>query len=160
MGSKVHKKGKATPEMNMTPMIDVVFQLLIFFMLTNQIVAEESVEMIVPKLDDPKTVELGRENRVTVNLIPADYLPKRNPGDLAGVSGHVAMVKIGLSQFKPSDHQAITAAMREVKARNKDIEVLLRADAATYYDEIQPVLQAIASANITKVNLVAYMPEE
>jgi biopolymer transport protein ExbD len=157
--SKVHKKGPTSPQMNMTPMIDVVFQLIIFFMLVNNIISEEAVQMIVPELENPKTRELGPENRITVNLAPQSYDPSRPIGDL-NIPGEPSLVKVGLEQYSLDDIEGVTATLKEVKAANENVEVLLRADCGLFYDEVQPVMQAITSAGIVKVNLVAYLPED
>jgi len=157
--SQVFKKGPASPEMNMTPMIDIVFQLIIFFMLVNNIIAEESVVMIVPDLENPKTRELGEDNRITINIAPKTYDPGRPIGDL-NIPGEASMVKVGLDRYKLDDMESVTKALEEIKARNPNIEVLLRADGGLFYEEVQPVMQAIATAGIVKVNLVAYLPEE
>lgn len=141
----------------MTPMIDVIFQLIIFFMLVNRIIAEETVEMIPPELEEPKTRELATENRVTVNVAPHEYDRKRKPGEL-NYPGDARLVKVGLDTFDIEDMEGVTKALKEAKELNPDVEVLLRADAALFYDQVQPVMQAITSAEITKVNLVAYLP--
>ncbi len=156
--SKVHKKGPTSPAMNMTPMIDVVFQLLVFFMLVNNIISEEAVQMIVPDLENPKTRELGEENRITVNVAPQSYDPVRQIGDL-NIPGEAATVKVGLEVFELDDMEGVTEALKDAKSRNENIEVLLRADSGLFYDEVQPIMQAITSAGIVKVNLVAYLPE-
>jgi len=157
--SKVFKRGPAVASMNMTPMIDVTFQLIIFFMLVNNIIGEEAVEMIVPKLDNPKTYEMGEKDRVTVNVSPQSYDSARKVGDL-NIPGEAASVKVGLMSYGLDEMEAVTEALRQAKAQNEKVEVLLRADSGLYYDEVQPVMQAITSAGIVKVNIVAYMPEE
>ncbi len=68
--SKVHKRGPATPEMNMTPLIDVVFQIIIFFMLINNIITEQTVQMFVPELDDPKTRRTEDMKKIVINVAP------------------------------------------------------------------------------------------
>ena len=143
----------------MTPMIDVVFQLIIFFMLVNQIIAEESVEMVVPELDEPKTREMGEENRLTVNVVPHPYGSERNPGEL-NIIGEASNVRVGLNDFAIEDLDKITATLKDAKAQNPNIEILLRADAGLFYDAVQPVMQSIASAGIETVNLVAFLPED
>ena len=65
--SIVIKRGPRAPQMNMTPLIDVVFQLILFFMLVNNIVAEESIQMIVPLLEDPETQQLGDVHRIVIS---------------------------------------------------------------------------------------------
>ncbi len=143
----------------MTPMIDVVFQLIIFFMLVNQIIAEESVMMMVPDLDDPKTHEMGEENRLTINVVPHEYGSERQMGDL-NIPGDAASIKVGLDDYALEDLDGITQALKDAKAKNPKLEILLRADGGTFYDEVQPVMQAIAKAEIETVNLVAYLPED
>src|SRR5690606_20887882 len=68
MPSKIHKRGLAKVSMNMTPLIDVTFQLILFFMLINNIASDESIKLKVPQLDDPKTQELGEVSRVIVSV--------------------------------------------------------------------------------------------
>ena len=128
-------------------------------MLVNQIIAEESVEMIVPDLTDPKTREMGDDERLTVNIQPEDYSGDRQIGEL-NIPGNATLVKVGIKDFSLDQMDEVTAALKEAKAANEKIEVMLRADGAIYYDEIQPVMQAIASAGIVKVNLVAFLPED
>lgn len=157
--SKVHKRGATSPQMNMTPMIDVVFQLIVFFMLVNNIISEEAVMMIVPELENPKTHELGEERRITVNVAPKSYDPSRKIGDL-NIDGEASVIKVGLVEYKIGDIEGVTQTLKEAKTRNEDVEVLLRADSGLFYDEVQPIMQAITSAGIVKVNLVAYLPED
>jgi len=157
--SQVHRKGPKAPEMNMTPMIDIVFQLIVFFMLVNNIISEEAVLMIVPELEDPKTHELGEANRITVNVAPQSYDISRQIGDL-NIPGEATIIKVGLEQFDIDHIDQVTDALKDAKSRNENIEVLLRADSGLFYDEVQPVMQAITSAGIIKVNLVAYLPED
>lgn len=160
--SKVYKKGAASAELNMTPLIDVTFQLIIFFMLVNNIVAQEAVQMIVPQLTDPKTRELGEvEDRMVVNVAPFDYDQAARRGDqVLNIDGRAMKVVIGMKEFGPMDMQAMTDYLKEYKAAKPDGLILLRADAALNYDSVQPIMAAITGAGISKLNLVAYMPDQ
>ena len=157
MASQVFKRGAVTPHMNITPLIDVVFLLIIFFMLANNIVAKESVEMVVPKLEEPRTHDLGDIDRVVVNIVPE---PGSRPDDATDFYGQPRYVQIGLSRYEVDDLAGITDALRAAKEANPLVEVLLRADAALYYDSVAPVMTAVTDAQIVKVNLVAFLPEE
>ena len=157
--SKVHKRGPTSPEINMTPMIDVVFQLIVFFMLVNNIISEEAVLMIVPELEDPKTHELGQNDRITVNVAPQSYDPSRGINDL-NIPGEASFVQVGLDRYDLDDMEGVTEALKQAKAQNEEVQVLLRADSGLFYDEVQPVMQAITTAGIVTVNLVAYLPED
>ncbi len=156
--SKVHQRGPAKPEMNITPLIDVVFLLIVFFMLVNKIVAEENVEMVVPDLADPKTFELGEVDRVVVNVAPMPGVRDRNNPLMW--DGEPAYVTVSLTRFNVGDLDGITNALQAAKANNPEVEVLLRADSALYYEAVQPIMGAITGAGISKVNLVAFLPDE
>ena len=156
MKSHVHQRGPSTPQMNITPLIDVVFLLIIFFMLVNNIVAEENVEMVVPKLVDPKTFELGETERVVVNLAPAPG--QRTIDQPLAWAGQPAYVNVSLTRFTPDDLAGITEALKAARVANPQVEVLLRCDAAVYYHAVEPIMTAITDAGISKVNLVAYLP--
>lgn len=161
MASKIYKRGFTAPEMNITPLIDVTFLLIIFFMLVNNIISEEMVEMFVPDLNEPRTQPLTAEDRVVVNVLPRESSRAEREANPLLIPGDAIGVKIGaVAEFGMGDMAGVTAALRQVRERNPTVEVLLRADAALHYDEVQPVLMAITQAEIEKVNLVAYMPED
>ena len=167
--SKVFRRGPKTPEMNMTPLIDVTFLLIVFFMLVTNIVSEETEKMIVPDLSDPKTQKLGDVERIVINITPFPFTASDRASNPLNHAGEAAYVKIGsLSENFPIDQlEGVTTALeQEVAAAPKDesgnsmLEVVLRADSALYYNEVQPVMAAITAAGIAKVNLVALLPED
>jgi len=162
MANRKKRVESGSPTVNMTPMIDVVFQLIIFFMLVNNIVSEESISMVVPRLWEPKVLELGKMNRVVINIVPPENPDSRykGEGDLLDVNGAATHVKVGLRIYGYEQLDEVTKQLEDAKRENEDIQVLLRADAATYYQNVQPVLAAITKAGIKTVNLVAYLPEE
>ena len=163
--SQVFKRGPQSPQMNMTPLIDVTFQLIIFFMLVSNIVSEENVQMIVPKLERSQAQEVRKQERVVVNVAPQPYDPKDRSTE-RGVDSHLmhpgtaTRVKVGMEEFGPSEREAITSSLAESQADNENVKVLLRADAALYYKEVQPVMKAIAAAKISQVNVVAYRKKD
>ena len=146
---------------NLTPMIDVTFQLIIFFLLVNNIVSEENISMLVPKLFQPKVIELGEVPRVVISIVPAEDPPTRKDAtDALKVNGAASQVKLGFRVYGYDEMEQVTAELKDSVAKNENVQVLLRADAATYYENVQPVLAAITGAGIKTVNLVAYLPDE
>ncbi|MEM7625195.1 MAG: biopolymer transporter ExbD [Planctomycetota bacterium] len=161
--SKVVQRGAVTPRMNITPLIDVVFLLIIFFMLVNNIVSEETVDMILPELDDPRTREVGEIERVVVNVAPEPFTRTGRDEFPLSHAGRPGYVKVGTgtnSRFDADDLKGITEKLKSAKADNPKVEVLMRVDGAIYYDKVQPIMAAVTAAGIETVNLVAYMPEE
>ncbi|QQE10928.1 biopolymer transporter ExbD [Planctomycetota bacterium] len=159
MKSFIHKSGPATPSMNLTPLIDIVFLLVVFFMLASTMVTRQAIEMTVPKLDNPETHDLSEENRIVVNIAPKSG--KRDKNSPLEFEGKPAFVQIGAyGIFKLDDHEGITAALKDVYTKNPSIKVSLRADAAVYYDHIEPIMSDITKAGISTVNMVAYLPTD
>ncbi|MEO0586397.1 MAG: biopolymer transporter ExbD [Planctomycetota bacterium] len=163
MASQVFKRGPVKAEMNITPLIDVVFLLIVFFMLVNKIVSDESVPMRVPVLDDPQTREVGEVERVVVNVAPAEG--SREDNALAW-DGNAAFVQVGAGlRFNAGDLGGITSAVASAKATAEaggaeGVEVILRADSALFYDAVQPVLDAITEAGVETVHLTAFLPDD
>ncbi len=160
--SKVVQRGAVAPTMNITPLIDVVFLLIIFFMLVSKIVSDQTVEMIVPEFDDAKVRELADETpTIIVNIAPQTYTRANREGNPLEFAGDPAFVKVGsYPDFALNDLAGITNALKTEVAKNEKVEVLLRADGALFYEAVQPIMGAITSAGIETVNLVAYLPEE
>lgn len=168
--SIVIKRGPHAPQMNMTPLIDVVFQLILFFMLVNNIVAEESIQMIVPLLEDPETQQLGDVHRIVINAGTFEYDIKSRQSNPLNVAGEMGILKAGHGthyewnfQEGAGKEQALTeltSVLQEAKIENPKVQVVLRADAALYYEDVQQVMQAITAAKIDTTNVVAYLPGE
>ncbi|QDU32897.1 biopolymer transport protein ExbD [Poriferisphaera corsica] len=159
MRSFVHKTGPATPSMNLTPLIDIVFLLVVFFMLASTMVTKQSVKMIVPDLEQPETREMPEKDRIVVNIAPkTGDRDKRAPLDYDGKPEFVQIGAYGT--FKIDDHEKIVEAIKLMADRNPSAEVYLRADAAIFYEQIEPIMDDITKSGIARVNLVAYLPEE
>jgi biopolymer transport protein ExbD len=142
MSRRLHKSEPVSPQMNMTPLIDVTFQLIIFFMVVSNLIGQEAVPMRVPMLENPQTRQLGESDRVVVNVLPAD-------------DGKMPWVQIGLTRLRGSDRQGISKALEQMVAHNADVQVVLRADGSLDYQQVRPVMQAIRDAGVSVVHLVA-----
>ena len=64
----VKKRNKVSAEFNMSSMTDIIFLLLIFFMLTSNLVAPNALNLKLP----------GKGNPTTVSSDPTDVTIKRN----------------------------------------------------------------------------------
>ncbi|HRP63701.1 MAG TPA: biopolymer transporter ExbD [Phycisphaerales bacterium] len=133
--SAIFKRGNAEIEANMTPMIDVAFLLIVFFVLVSQIVETENVQMQLPQPREAMTDRPGDESRAVVNLVPA-------------AGGRIAAYRLGAREFSPDAEglAALSDRLAELYASNPSLAVNLRADRATHYEWIDPVMQAITAA--------------
>ncbi len=145
------KRGPARIEANLTPLIDVTFLLIVFFVLVSQIVELENVDLDLPAPTDPVSELAGDEQRAVVNIVPkpgGDVLEYRLGGKSYGAD------RDGLA--------AITARLASMYQNNPGLSVNLRADASTHYRWVEPVMQAVSTAamlseremTVARMNLV------
>jgi biopolymer transport protein ExbD len=117
---------------NMTPMIDVVFQLIIFFLLSSHL-AKQETQLPLPL----PTAESGRAT-------PADDRPRLTVNVLADGTLLVANRAIAAD-----DLFGVLAERRA--AHGDDFEVRIRGDRSVPYSRVEPVMLACARAGIWNV---------
>ncbi len=120
---------------NMTPLIDVVFLLIIFFLVSTHL-ARQEVEL---GLSLP-TATTGRENdvvkRIVVNILPTGEM--RMSGQL------LEMNQLELFLATQPD---------------KNTEVHIRSDAATHYRYVEPIMIACAKNDIWNITFGVINPQ-
>ena len=78
----ITKRGAVSPKANLTPMIDVIVQLLIFFLIICRIVTEEAIKLVVPTVEDSLVFKLPEENRVVVTLYHESFRTPQGEKDV------------------------------------------------------------------------------
>lgn len=126
------------PSLNLTPMIDVVFLLIIFFMLATKFTEiERKLELRIPEVayremlvrpPDPKVITVYRD-------------------------GSIAFEKRLVSV------EELKASLKAARAEFPKIAVLIRGDMEAHFQQIAEVLSACKEAEISQVS-VAVRPAE
>ncbi len=137
------------PELNITAMMDLVLNLITFFVLVANFASETlpNIQMPAPDHSVAHATEAQRRLAVTVESDPAD--PSK-----------ALRIQVGLDKFKPTDLKDITALLRAQVQKAPGLQVDLRGDKRLRYDQVSLVMQAIANAGITTINLVAESPAQ
>ncbi|MCP4896996.1 MAG: biopolymer transporter ExbD [bacterium] len=65
-------RGKSRPEIQMSPLIDVVFLLLIFYAVTTQFVTDERLKLKLPEAQTAESTGQGREDAPPVVKVAVD----------------------------------------------------------------------------------------
>jgi len=131
------RRGGGDLRVSLTPMIDVTFLLIIFFVVVSQIVDAERVRLDLPSPEAPRSAPPDDEGRVVVNVLPGD-----SPGE------PVRGFRVGTRDTAPgieglADVRRLVAARL---ARGGDHAVHVRADRATPYRFVAGVLGAVRGA--------------
>lgn len=97
-------------EINITPMLDIVFIMLIFFIVTTSFVKESAVDMTRPSNEPPKTEKISEVIFVKIEANGQIFIKERAT-DIRAVR---ANIESGLAQ-KP-DASVVVAASRDADA--------------------------------------------
>jgi biopolymer transport protein ExbD len=133
------RKTSQSPEEDfpMTPMIDMVFLLLVFFMTVSNLAQADRAK----KLDLPESAQS--------DVPDAENLPNRGTIslDADGVI-YLGVEAVSLEQMQ--------STMKDSLAANPELRIHLRADQATPYAEIKKVLKACAEVGAYEVIYATY----
>ena len=121
------------PHINMTPMVDVVLCLLVFFMAATKLYdwEEEQFNVRVPQVSQAAPLTAKPQDLSLTILAP----------------GRVEMGGIAY------DLPALTLALKSARARYAEQGVLVRGDAKRTYQDVADVLSACEAAGIQSVRL-------
>jgi biopolymer transport protein ExbD len=126
---------------NMTPMIDVVFLLIIFFLVSSHL-ARQEVQMPLPL----PTASSGERpidaavRRVTINVLSDGRLM------FAG---------------KPVEVEQLPERLAMARSESgDDLEIRIRSDRTVAYQHVEPILLACARTGIWNVAFAVYRPED
>ncbi len=130
---------RAAVDFNMTPMIDVVFLLIIFFLVSSHFAQQEvQVDLDLPSAAEGRNPPEDDARRVVVNV-----LPEQQPGRQIVVAG------------RPLDQRELTRVIAAEKNQSKQakrrLEVRIRCDRRVPYRIVEPIMVACAEAGVWKV---------
>lgn len=118
-------------EINITPMLDIVFIMLIFFIVTTSFVKERGLDLSRPSQADspPKTKDKGP---IVVKI------------------SHMSQITINDREV---DQNAIRANLEREKATKPDSPLIIAADPDAEIDAVVSVLDAAKVAGIARINV-------
>jgi biopolymer transport protein ExbD len=120
----------------MTPMIDVTFLLIIFFLLSSRLAQLEAVELELPGASSGRQAIDDERPRLSVN-VAAD-----------------GRVMLGSTETPPDE---VSRRLRLERDRlGSDLEIRIRADRGVPYSSVEPILLACADANIWNVTFAVF----
>lgn len=144
------KKARVAVRIDMTPMVDVAFLLLTFFMLTTQFKPPEVVQIVLPtshsdfKLpeSDVMTITISKDNRLFLG-IDNQYVRSKIFGPENRLRPEVEI------EIKQLGNMLVQARMANPKLRT-----VVKGDRDAEYGITEDVMDILQKANITRFNLV------
>ena len=133
-------------EANLTSMIDVVFLLIVFFVLVSQVVSREAEPLNLPEVPNAAAMVAGEEPRLVVNILPDEFQP--------GVGSRVVVLGDEFS-IDAKGCSALTARIAEDLRGRPDLAIHLRADREIHFEWIQPIFDALRQASASAASTEA-----
>jgi len=138
------RKSQENPALDMTPMIDVVFELIIFFVVT-----------LTEAQKKDETIEL-EDGRHGIVLTPEELPPTHMQIDIghyeSGPKKGQVRVSMGDRDLTAAD---ITRRVTERRQKIGEFPVMIRADFATPHGAVAKVMNAVTAGGIWKISFVA-----
>jgi biopolymer transport protein ExbD len=146
--TKKGKKGGRRPKrrvgirIDMTPMVDVAFLLLIFFMVTTVFRTPQALEINLPP-DDKSQVNIAESKVVTVRVLPDQR----------------AYWRRGTDPWARTDVKGLASMFANFKG-NSEIVMLIKIDREAKFDNMVHIIDELDLANLTRFSLATLTPEE
>jgi len=131
--------GEDEPAVNLTPLIDVVFILLIFFMVSTTFQRESEIKIELPEASADAVEE--RKELLEI-VIDAD--------------GHYF---IDEQQVVNTELETLQSAIRKFLGEQTEIPVVIRADRRTPYESVVRAMDATAQLGLVQMSLATSQPE-
>jgi len=128
------------PEVNLTPLIDVVFLLLIFFMVSTTFEHQSRIQIELPEA----TAEASRPEEQSLEIII----------DSQG------RYFIGEQQVVNTQLKTLKGAISKALGEREDIPVIIRADANTPHQAVITALDATSQLGLIHISLATTKVEE
>ena len=132
---------------NLTPMIDVVFLLLIFFVLIGQFSSRQRARVELPEPQPSAAKYIYTANVLTVTVI-------------CDRQGRVTSYQSQGRMIEPQQIAVLAEMLAAGKRGNPQVQVNLRADRRADAEIVEGLMAACAQVGIRQVNLVAATEDE
>lgn len=121
------------PDVNLTPMIDVVFLLLLFFMVSTSFIRESSLKVDLPEATGEAMVEHETPIDIVINA----------EGDFT----------INDVRLFDSSRESLAKVLKDIAGDNDDPHVIISADAETDYQNIVTAMDTAQQLGYTRLTL-------
>jgi biopolymer transport protein ExbD len=145
-----HKKSRVGIKLDMTPLVDVAFLLLTFFMLTTQFKPPEEVSVDIPASHSAIKLPEADVMLVTVNKEGKIYLGIDSPRMMERLFGEANRLKNAVQV----DKNQLGNLLIQARISNPKLRTVLKGDKNSPYGPVEDVLDVFQKARITRFNMV------
>lgn len=137
---KLQQQQNEDPELNITPLIDVVFLLLIFFMVTTTFQQEAQLRIEIPEANQPAT--------------------QMEPDSLEVIIDAQGRYFLGQQEVVNTRPETLKAAISKTVGDDRDLPVVIRADARTPHQSVVTAMDVLGQLGFAQLSIATTRPEE
>ena len=130
-----------TTDINLTPLIDVVFLLLIFFMVSTTFKDDARIQVQLPEAQ-------GEE------------APQEEPSVLEVMIDREGFFYVNERQVVDRQIETLKKALAGAAGDNRELPVIIKADAATPHQAVMSVMDAASQLGLLRFSFAATRPDE
>jgi len=144
------KKARVAIRIDMTPMVDVAFLLLTFFMLTTQFKPPEAVQIDLPL--SHSEAKLPESNTMTISISDSSqiYLGFDSSKLMESIFGQEGKLKEAI-EVKP---EALGELLMKARIANPKLGTIVKADANADYGQVSDVIDILQKVLISRFVMV------
>jgi len=120
-------------DLNLTPLIDVVFLLLIFFMVSTTFEKTSKLKIDLPEASNKATQQENKKIVIGIDVKGRYYINER--------------------QLVNTQLKTLKLALLKISGNNKDIPIVLRADAKTPHQAVVTAMDAASQVGLTRLSI-------
>ena len=139
MNLRPHRRAPA--DINLTPLIDVVFLLLIFFMVSTTFKDEARLRVQLPQAQ-------------------GEDIPAEEPSMIRLVIDRAGRYFVNDQALSDSKSATLAKALAELKAQQGTLPLLLQADAAATHQSVMTAMDAASEAGLNRIAFAATRPDD
>jgi biopolymer transport protein ExbD len=129
---------RKSPEVDVTPLIDVVFLLLIFFMVSTTFERESQILIELPEATGEEAEHKKDELDITINIAGTFFVNQR--------------------EVINTEIETLKRAIGKAVGERRDLPVIINADARTPHQAVMTAMDAASQLGLTRMTFSAHRP--
>lgn len=153
----IKKKRRISIRIDMTPMVDIAFLLLIFYMATTQFKPPEQKEVTLPS--SHSQIELPSKDKIMITVtaldsVFVDYV-ERVEKEIEGQT-----VSTMERVYYETDPFGVGNIVNQLRARNLSALVIIKADKDAKFGTMQRIMDTMVESNLPRFQVVTELESE
>jgi biopolymer transport protein ExbD len=142
--------------LQVVPLIDIMFLLLLFFMLGADMSQREASALVLPRADVPEEQDPPGLRRLVANIRHAAAgCALHEQGGECREPGHWQRTLLGVDYSRAEVERLLAGAAADAGPQAQSLHLLVRADMHAPYGEVQQLFEGAARAGVYRIELAA-----